>query len=115
MFNFFVRCLLLVYGGRVGRAILRSTVSSRRLAAAAVRRRTNDDGIRNVFFVYLAAGPSYPCIETDTDFDSGWGMFSNNDTVDDFNWSLRRGTTPSFFTGPMRDHTTGSGKGKKSL
>ncbi|XP_065831798.1 MAM and LDL-receptor class A domain-containing protein 1-like isoform X2 [Oscarella lobularis] len=56
------------------------------------------------------AGPSYPCIETSTDFDSGWGMFSNNDTVDDFDWSLRRGTTPSFSTGPSRDHTTGSGQ-----
>ncbi|XP_048590312.1 uncharacterized protein LOC5511434 isoform X2 [Nematostella vectensis] len=30
-------------------------------------------------------------------------------TVDEFDWSLGRGETPSAFTGPRGDHTTGSG------
>ena len=35
-------------------------------------------------------------------------------TADNFDWSLRKGPTPSSDTGPWADHTTGSGKLKFS-
>ena len=44
---------------------------------------------------------TYPCIEADSteSFEASFGMWQQ-DSGDDFDWTLRSGSTPSFNTGP---------------
>jgi len=46
----------------------------------------------------------------DCDFDNGMCRWINIKSKDDFRWQLRRGETPSRYTGPRRDHTSGKGQ-----
>lgn len=47
----------------------------------------------------------------DCNFDSGLCGFSNTLLGDDFDWTVRRGATPSGNTGPKFDHTQKNAKG----
>ena len=42
-------------------------------------------------------------------FDSGYCSVWSDATDDDFNWTRNTGRTPSAGTGPLADHTSGSG------
>ena len=47
----------------------------------------------------------------DCDFEDADMCSWTNGRADDFDWIIGRGGTPSFFTGPSIDHTTGTGAG----
>ena len=53
--------------------------------------------------MFLVEGVVYSC-SFDMDL---CGMM--DDTVDDFNWIRRSGSTPNRETGPQSDHTSGNG------
>ena len=57
----------------------------------------------NIITYVLAPSP-YDC-----NFDAGTCRWTN-DTTADFKWHLQNHGTPSSFTGPDHDHTTGDGK-----
>ncbi|CAH3118157.1 unnamed protein product [Pocillopora meandrina] len=46
----------------------------------------------------------------DCSFDDGMCTWTNARTGDTFDWIVGGGRTPSFLTGPSKDHTTGSGQ-----
>ena len=46
----------------------------------------------------------------DCSFDDGMCTWTNARTGDTFDWIVGGGRTPSFLTGPSKDHTTGSGR-----
>ena len=46
----------------------------------------------------------------DCSFDDGLCTWTNARTGDKFDWIIGGGRTPSFLTGPSKDHTTGSGR-----
>lgn len=46
----------------------------------------------------------------DCSFDDGMCTWTNSRTGDVFDWIIGGGGTPSFFTGPSSDHTTGNGR-----
>lgn len=46
----------------------------------------------------------------DCSFDNGMCTWTNSRTGDNFDWIIGGGRTPSFLTGPSKDHTTGSGR-----
>ncbi|EDV21956.1 uncharacterized protein TRIADDRAFT_59472 [Trichoplax adhaerens] len=45
-------------------------------------------------------------------FENGLCTWTNVRTGDTFDWTVNRGSTPSFFTGPFTDHTLGTSAGK---
>ena len=45
------------------------------------------------------------------DFEQSMCGFPNDENNDDFDWTLARGSTSSFQTGPETDHTTGDSNG----
>ena len=48
----------------------------------------------------------------DCDFETGTCTWVNTQVGDDFDWLRGSGSTPSFFTGPTADHTTGTSAGQ---
>ena len=60
--------------------------------------------LRNIF-IFSAAG--------DCDFEKGICTWVNSPNIvdDEFDWTRGSGGTPSKFTGPATDHTTGTNKG----
>ena len=53
------------------------------------------------------------CFTGDCDFEKGLCTWVNSMNIvdDEFDWTKGSGGTPSGFTGPKIDHTTGTGKG----
>ena len=53
------------------------------------------------------------CLTGDCDFEKGLCTWVNSMNIveDEFDWTRGSGGTPSHFTGPQIDHTTGTGKG----
>ena len=50
-------------------------------------------------------------ISGDCDFETGSCTWVNTQTGDDFDWLRGSAGTPSFYTGPTVDHTTGKASG----
>ena len=53
----------------------------------------------------------YSEISGNCDFEKGTCSWTNPTGIDDFDWILGRGNTPSTNTGPSSDHTLGNPKG----
>ena len=66
--------------------------------------------ITATFDVYLNY---FICRAGDCDFENGLCTWVNSPNIleDEFDWTRGSGSTPSNFTGPPTDHTTGTKKG----
>ena len=64
----------------------------------------------NYLFVYRACDRPATC-----NFESGYCQWTNEKSLDDFDWLRRAGRTPSRGTGPDNDHTLGTAKGMQLL
>ena len=72
-----------------------------------------DIAVDDISVIEYFDAPNTPPPMTDsfTDFESGWGDWTNITGSDQFDWSRDWGGTPSFGTGPAIDHTLGNSSG----
>ncbi len=61
------------------------------------------------FTSFAVCATSMNCESTNCTIGNGWTNVANN-SLDDIDWRINQGATPTTATGPASDHTTGTGK-----